>query len=634
MFDFVRNRKRIVQVVLILIIIPFALWGVESYRMSGNTAEVAEVDGTAITQREFEEALREEQERLREALRGQVDASMLGSAQLRQAVLEQLVQQRLLLTRARALGFAVPDAQLVDLIKNIETFHKDGQFSQERYEFLLRQRGLTPVVFEERVRQEVMIRQLGDPFSGFDFVTKPIVERIIRIAEQKREVSQYTLSTEQYLSRVSVDEAAAKGYYDSHAGEFRVPEQVKVDYLVLSPDTLEAKVQVSEDEIKAYYESHKAEFGAPEERAASHILVKVGAGASSEERAAARKKAESILAQAQKDPGRFAELARKYSDDPGSAGKGGDLGLFQRGTMVKSFDDAVFSMKPGEIRGPVESEFGYHVIKLNEIKESTVRPLAEVKQAIEREVRRQKASRRLSEVAEQFSNLVYEQSESLKPAAEALGLQVETSGWIGRNGMGAPFPVNERLLEAMFSDDAIKEHRNTEAIEVRPNTLVAVRVVEHKPAATRPFEEVRQEIVQRLKRERAAEMAAKEGQALLAKLTQGEAVDLPWSRPITVSRQQPHGLPQDAVRDVFRVPAGQLPAYVGVQMPEGGFALYRVSKVIDIGEIDAPKRQAWAQQLSQLLAQEEYKAFLESVRSQAKVKINREWLQAGTEPRG
>ncbi|PZP57356.1 MAG: hypothetical protein DI596_09345 [Azospira oryzae] len=340
------------------------------------------------------------------------------------------------------------------------------------------------------------------------------------------------------------------------------------------------------------------------------------------------------MAQAQKDPGRFAELARKYSDDPGSAGKGGDLGLFQRGTMVKSFDDAVFSMKPGEIRGPVESEFGYHVIKLNEIKESTVRPLAEVKQAIELEVRRQKASRRLSEVAEQFSNLVYEQSESLKPAAEALGLQVETSGWIGRNGMGAPFPVNERLLEAMFSDDAIKEHRNTEAIEVRPNTLVAVRVVEHKPAATRPFEEVRQEIVQRLKRERAAEMAAKEGQALLAKLTQGEAVDLPWSRPITVSRQQPHGLPQDAVRDVFRVPAGQLPAYVGVQMPEGGFALYRVSKVIDIGEIDAPKRQAWAQQLSQLLAQEEYKAFFESVRSQAKVKINREWLQAGTEPRG
>ncbi|GIX26269.1 MAG: peptidylprolyl isomerase [Burkholderiales bacterium] len=632
MFDFVRNRKRIVQIILALIIIPFALWGVESYRTSGETGAVAEVDGDPITRREFEETLREQQARLREALGGQVDASVLASPQVRQAVLDQLVEQRLLLAHARGLGIAVPDAQLAGVIQEIEAFHQDGRFSRERYEFLLRQRGLTPIAFEERVRQELMLRQLAEPFTGAGFVTRPLVERLARLAEQKREVSQYAVSPEQYLSKVSVEEAEAKRYYEAHGEAFRLPEQVKVEYVVLSPDTLGAGVQVSEEEIGAYYEAHKAEFGTPEERAASHILVKLDADAGAEERAAARRKAEDLLAQAQKAPERFAELAKKHSDDPGSRDQGGALGLFQRGTMVKSFDEAVFGMKPGEIRGPVETQFGYHVIKLDEIKAGTVRPLAEVRSAIEQELKRQKAGRRLAEVAEQFSNLVYEQGESLRPAAQALGLEVQVSGWIGRDGTGAPFPANDRLLEAMFSAQAIKERRNTEAIEVRPNTLVAVRVVEHKPAADRPFADVKDEIMERLRRERAAEAAKRQGQALLERLAKGEAVELSWSPPVTVSRQEPRGLPLAALRDVFRVAPERLPAYVGGEAPDGGFVLYRVSKVIDATEIDASRRQAWAAQLSQLLAQEEYKAFLESVRSRAEIKVNRALVRGEGQP--
>ncbi len=627
MFDFVRNRKRIVQIILALIIIPFALWGVESYRMSGRTEPVAEVNGEPITRQEFEETLRERQAQLREALGGQVDASVLASPQVRQAVLDQLVEQRLLLAHARELGIVVPDAQLAGVIREIEAFHQDGRFSQERYEFLLRQRGLTPIGFEERVREELMLRQLAEPFTRAGFATRPLVERLARLAEQKREVSLYTISPEQYLSRVSVEDAEAKRYYESHKEEFRLPEQVKVEYVVLSPDTLKARVQVSEEEIKAYYESHKAEFGTPEERAASHILVKLGANAGAEERAAARRKAEDLLAQAQKAPERFAELAKKHSDDPGSRDQGGALGLFQRGTMVKSFDEAVFGMKPGEIRGPVETEFGYHVIKLDEIKAGTLRPLAEVRDAIEQELKRQKAGRRLAEVAEQFSNLVYEQSESLKPAAQALGLEVQVSGWIARDGTGAPFPANDRLLEAMFSPQAIKERRNIEAIEVRPNTLVAVRVVEHKAAAERPFTEVQEEIIQRLKRERAAQAAKQQGQALLERLAKGEAVELPWSPPVTVSRQEPRGLPPAALRDVFRVAPERLPAYVGGEAPDGGFVLYRVSKVMDATEVDVSRRQAWAAQLGELLAQEEYKAFLESVRRRAEIKVNQALIQ-------
>jgi peptidyl-prolyl cis-trans isomerase D len=624
MFDYVRNSKILVQVILGLIIAAFALWGVESYRAGGPAAGVAEVNGSRISQRDFDEALRRQQDQLRQVL-GSADPAVLDNSRLRREVLDGLIQQRLLGERASSLGFAVSDAQLADVIRGIEAFRRDGKFSQEQYERLLRQQGMTPVTFEERLRQDLKVRQLTEPFSAYDFVTRPQVDHLISVLEQKREISRATISNESFLDKVSADDAQALAYYEKRTDEFRVPEQVRVDYLVLSADALAAKIDISDEALKTYFDSHRNEFGAPEERSASHILIAVPAGAGDEARAKAREQAEDLASRAKQDPARFAELAKANSQDPGSAANGGDLGSFRRGVMVKPFDEAVFAMDQGEVRGPVESEFGYHIIKLNAIKPTTVPTFDQVRGEVLQAVRKQRAARRMAEAAENFLNLVYEQSDSLKPAADALGLAVQSSGWITRTGENAPFPVNPRLLDALFADSAVKDKRNTEAIEVAPNTLVSARVTDYRPASRKPFDEVKRQIVARIKREEAAALAAKEGQALLEKLRKGEAVSLTWTGPSLVSRQEAAGVPAPALRGIFQADKGSLPAYVGADGPTG-YTLYRVSGIVDAAPADEAKRAAYGGQVSRMLAQEEYAAYLEAVRSNAKIEVNQKAL--------
>lgn len=620
MFDFVRNSKLLVQIILGLIIAAFALWGVESYRAGGPAVGVAEVNGSSISQREFDDALRRQQDQLRQVL-GAGGPEVLDSPQLRRSVLESLIRQRLLAEQAARLGFRVTDQELAEVIRGIEAFQRDGRFSQERYEQLLRGQGMTPVMFEEQLRQDLQVRQLADPFSAFEFVVQPQVDGLIRVLEQKREVSRTTVELERFLDKVSVDDAKALAWYEGRPEEFRVPEQVRVDYLVLSGDTLASRIDVAEDELKAYFESHRNEFGAPEERSASHILIAVPAGAGEDERAGARARAEELAAQAKKEPARFAELAKAHSQDPGSAAAGGTLGSFRRGVMVKAFDDAVFAMAEGEIRGPVQSDFGYHVIRLDGIRPETVPGFEAAREDVLQAVRRQKAGKRLAEAAETFSNLVYEQPQSLQPAADALGLPLGTSGWIARNGENAPFPVNPRLLQALFGEESIRERRNTEAVEVAPNTLVAARVTGHQPASRKPFDEVRRQVVARIKREEAAALAAKEGAALVARLEAGEKAGVDWVGPSLVSRQEAAGVPAAALRAIFQADRAALPAYVGADGPTG-YTIYRVSGVVDADPADEARQAAYRGELTRLLAQEEYAAYLESVRSGAKIEVN------------
>lgn len=625
MFDLVHKYRIVVQIILVGIMITFAFWGVESYRLSQGPGEVAAVEGHKISISEFDQALREQQDRLRRALGGSVDAELLNSSQVRQSVLDGLVQRRLLASEAGRLRFAVSDPHLAEFIGGIEAFQQDGKFSNTRYQFVLQQQNMTPSGFEERARQELMVQQLAQPFSHFDFVPNAVVDRFIRLAEQKREVSQVEITPDRFLSRVQLDEAAVKAYYDSHVKDFHLPEQARVEYLMLTPDTLGSRVAVSDDEVRAFYESHAAEYGVPEERSASHILIAVPKDAPAAQRSAALDSAKGLLQKlAQAPPDRFADLARQHSQDPGSAGQGGDLGYFRRGTMVGPFEDAVFGMKPGEVRGPVETDFGYHIIKLTGVKPGTRQSLEQVRDAIVKEIRREKAGRKFAEAAENFSNLVYEQSGSLQPAAEALGLTPQQSAWITRTGANAPFPVNPRFLDALFSEDVIKNQRNTEAIEVASGTLVSARLIEHKPAAARPLEEVRAEIVRRATRERAAEMALKEGRELLARLARGEPVRLDWSAPLLVGLQDPQGLSPAAVREAFKADTGKLPAYAGADGARGGFVLLRVTAVREAEGIDEVKRQGYVTQLTQVMGQEEYNAYLAGLRKQAEIRVNAE----------
>jgi peptidyl-prolyl cis-trans isomerase D len=418
-----------------------------------------------------------------------------------------------------------------------------------------------------------------------------------------------------------VDDASVKKYYEQNTAEFQVQEQAKVEYVQFSVDSLLANTQVSKEEARQYYDEHQNEFGTPEERQASHILITLKAGASQAEQDAAKARAESLLHQAEQNPGKFAELAKKNSQDPGSAANGGDLGFFGRGMMVKPFEDATFALKVGEISGLVKSDFGYHIIKLVAIKPSRVLSFDEAREGIVNKLRQQKAAEKFAELADKFSNIVYEQSDTLKPAAELVGAKIERSGWLLK-GVATAEPWTAKMLQAVFSDEVVKNKRNTSAIEVKPDTLVAARMLEYKPASVRVFGEVQESIRQKLMREQGQDLAVKQGQSDLAQLLGGGKPALKWGAVQTVTRAQHGSLDTGLVRQIFQADAAKLPQYVGAVDPQNGYMLVRIDAVKDGGAIDDAKRARYAQQLRQLTGDEMFSAYLSDARQRATIKLN------------
>ena len=345
MFDFVNRKKRIVQVIMGLAVLPFLFWGVESYRNTGQEGYVAIVDGEEIPRREYEQALRDHQERIRAMMGANFDSAMLDSFEIRNSVLERLIQQRLLQREAVNNGFIVLDSQLVKTIREIPAFQKDSKFSKQQYEELLKAQGLTPKVFESRVRQELLLQQLLDGYSEYGFAPKAVAERVKYLSEVKREINQYQIDPEQFIAQVIPDEESITAYYEKQKADFDLPEQVRVEYVVLSLDAVAKNETVSGEAVNAYFSEHKDEFSQPEERKASHILISLTPDASEEDKQTARGKAQQILEQIQRDPEQFTQLAQEHSNDPGSAPQGGDLGFFGRGAMVKPFEDKIFSMQ-------------------------------------------------------------------------------------------------------------------------------------------------------------------------------------------------------------------------------------------------------------------------------------------------
>lgn len=625
MFDAVRNNKKIVQIFLALITLPFAFFGVESYvRSVGAGDDVAKIGDTKITQQQFQQALREQQEKLRAQLGGQLDPKLLDTPEARSAILDDLINQRLLLQEASKRSLLVGDDVIRSTIASIDAFKVDGKFSVERYETALRGQGMTSAGFEAQLRQDLTLQQLAGAIGRSGVTAQAVAERVLALQTQKREVAEFRFSADNYLDKIKLADGEVRKFYDENSKQFAVPEQAKAEYVVLSMETIGAQLAVSDAEIKSWYDEHKDKFLQPEERRASHILI----GSEKIGKDKARAKAEEVLKEVQKTPAAFADLAKKNSDDPGSAAKGGDLGFFGRGMMVKPFEDVAFKQKEGEISGIVESDFGFHIIKLTGIHAGKERPLAEVRGEIEAELKKSAAGRKFAEAVEAFSNIVYEQSDSLKPAAEKFKLPIKQSEWLGRQANPAAGPLaNEKLLSALFSEDSIKNKRNTEAVEVAPNTLVAARVVEYKAASLQSFDSVKANIENLLKHREAQALASKDGEARLAALKGGED-KLAWGGAKNVSRMDARLIPPPAVPAVFKADVSKLPAYTGVELPGVGYSLFKISK-LDAGEkLDDARRQNMLRQIASLEAQEEIQSYLTALRGRYKVDINKAALEA------
>lgn len=624
MFDIFRNNKRIVQIVLAIIILPFALWGVDSYVSGGGTAnEVANVGKTPITQDEFQRSLNEQQERLRPQVGNNL--ALLESPEFRRGVLQELINQRLLLLHANQARMGISNEVLSGFIVSLPALQVDGKFSRERYEQLVAGQNMSVEQFEAMLRRDLLTQQVTLPVANAAVAGTLPADRWLVAQLEERQISEASLRAEQFMSAGKPDDAAIKRYYEENRARFEQPEQVRVEYLVLSQQQLIDSAKITEADIKAAYEANSSRYRKPEQRRASHILIRADKGAPAADIKAAEEKAAQVLAQLKANPADFAKLAKQHSQDPGSAANGGDLGFFGRGMMVKPFEEATYALQENQISEVVRSDFGFHIIKLTGVRPEQAQKIEEVRAEIEAELKRQAGSRQYVEAAEGFSNLVYEQSDSLKPAAEKYGLTVQASDWMAKNGQLPPPFTNAKLVQAVFSEDAVKHKRNTEAVETGSNTLVSARVVEHKPAEVTPLDQVAVVIGKALERDAALAKAESAGLAEIDKLNRGEKSTLNWGASRMVSRLHAPNLNQEAGMAIFGADAKKLPAYVGVKSPTG-YTLYRIDKVKAFdpavaGEA-APRADALRQQYNEVLAREDLINWLAALRQQHGVKIN------------
>lgn len=621
MFDFVHEKKRLVQIVLALIILPFAFWGVDSYRHSGETTAPATVNNVKITTQDLDEGVRNQQNQFRQMFGENFDPEMFNTPEMKRAVLDRLVEAQLLVQGAQKAGLRVSDEALGSVIGSVDAFKVNGTFDKQRYEEALANKGLSPAMFEMRLRDDMLSQQMQQDFLQNGYASRTVAENVLRLNEQLRTIAVIELLPQAFMAQTKVDAVAIKTYYDSHKKDFELPEKVRAEYVVLSAADLQNRQTVSDTDISQYYKAHENEYGTPEQRQAAHILISASSTAPQAEQDAAKKQATELLQQLRQSPEKFADLARKHSQDPGSAASGGDLGSFGRGMMVKPFEDAVFAMKPGEISDLVKTDFGYHIIKLVAIQPSKALPLAAVRGDIENLLRQQKANEAFAELAEKFSNIAYEQSDTLKPAAELASLKVQQTDWINKGS--TPGGIwNAKLLEAIFSEDAVKNQRNTAAIEVTPNVLVAARVLAHEAASVRPLEDVQGDIQSRMKEIQASELAVKQGEQMLADIQAGKLAKSSWSEAKPISRNRIQPLDAALARKVFQADAAALPVYLGGKIEGRGYLLVRVDKVTDVGAVQDSDLIRYQQQLRRVVGEEMFRAYLEDAKADADIKVN------------
>lgn len=625
MFEFIRTHKRLMQIFLMLLIVPsFVLVGVSSYQSGDATTGVATVDGRKITQQEWEEAQRQQIDRYRQQMGDQFDQKMFDTPEARQAVLDNLVAERALEAEIKRSHLTVNDATLAQTIAGIDAFKKpDGSFDMEQYKAVLAAQGMSPAMFDARMRRDMAMQQLNNAVQASAFVPRTVSKRLSDVNDQEREVQELVFPVSDFIAQVKVTDDMVKAYYDKNAALFAVPERAKVEYVVLDAAAVESQVAVSDAEVSDFYNKNQKRFGSPERRTASHILINAPKSASAADKAAAKQKAEAILAEVRAAPANFAAIAKAKSQDPGSAEMGGDLGVVEKGAFVPSVEDAIAKLKQGEISGLVESEFGYHIITVTSVVPAATKTLDEVKGEVTAELKKAKMSKKFSELAEVFNDTVYEQSDSLKPVADKLKLTVQTVDNLARTPSpalaDAPYN-NAKFLQAVFSDDSLKNKRNTEAVEVAPSTLVAGRVVEFKPATKRPLAEVDAAIRQRVTVEEAIKLARKAGEAKLAAAkASGDAAG--FGAPVVLSRTKQPTINPTAALAVLKADVSKLPAYVGVEVPGSGYGVYRIGKVSMPAAPDAARRAAEAEQIAGVVGQQEMYGFIEALKQKAKAKI-------------
>ena len=626
MFDFFRKHTWLLQVVLGLVIVAFVGTGVyQSYgsMSSDDNATVARVDGRKVTRSEWEFAQREQIERVRRQMPN-VDPKLFDTPEAKRLSLDAVVRERVTLAAADKLHLVVTDDRLQRLFATDPQLaflrNPNGSVNKDA----LAAQGMSSELFAQKLRQDLSQRQVFQGVNATVIAPLAATSAALDAMFQQREVQVQRFATKDSIDKVTPTDAEIETFYKdpANAAQFLAPEAASIEYVVLDLPTLKKGITVADKDLRDYYTANEKRYTALEERRASHILVKVDASASAADRAKAKTKAEALLADVKKNPASFADAARKNSDDPGSAEKGGDLDFFGRGGLAaKPLEDAAFALKPDEIGPLVESEFGYHVVKLAAVRGGDKRSFESVRAEIEAEVQTQLAQKRFSEAAVEFTNMVYEQPDSLKPAANKFKLELRTAQNVRRTAAPGVTGAlaNPKFLDALFGTETVRNKRNTEAVEIAPSTMVSGRIVKYEAAHQLPLADVKARVRERLVTLQAAALARKQGEARLAALR--AAPDTAMTEPtVTVSRAQPREFSGPTMDALLKAPATKLPAFVGIDLGDQGYAVARISKVLgrDPVAADATRGQA---QYGQAWAGAEEQAYYAALKARFKVEI-------------
>ena len=589
MFDLVRKHTKILMFVMFLLIIPsFVLFGIDGYnRFQDKGAAVARVSGHDISQGDWDGAHKMDVDRIR-ASNPSVDAKLLDSAEARYVTLERLVRERVLSEAADSLKLQTGDARLAAELQQNPTIASlrlpDGKLDMERYRQLAASQGLTPEGFEARVRRDLSTRQVEVGIIGTGFAAKQQADVSLDAYFGKREIQYARFAPADFAPKVTPTDAELEAFYKDNQTLFKASEAANIEYVVLDLDAIKKSIAINEADLKSYYDQNIARLSGNPERRASHILINAPKTAPAADREKAKARAQELLAEVKKAPDSFADVAKKNSQDPGSAPAGGDLDFFARGAMVKPFEDAAFALKKGDISDVVESDFGYHIIKLTDIKEPKQKTFEELRTGIESDLKTQQAKAKFAETAEAFTNGAYEQSDSLKPVADKLKLEIKTASNLVRQPDGTKPPgvgvlTHPKLLTAIFSPDSVEKKRNTEAVETGPNQLAAARITQYTAARTLPFADVRTSVREKLVAQRSIELAKKEGaDKLAAWKASPAAAALPAA--VVVSRDQPQNVPQQVLEAALRADTAALPAMMGIDLGAQGYAVIKVNAAV------------------------------------------------------
>lgn len=633
MLQAIRDKAQgwIAWAIVILISIPFALWGIQEYLGVGGEPEAAVVEGVPITERMLDQRARDVRASMRASLGDAYSPELFDEVALKQQVRDAMIEEMVMANRAHGWNMQTSDLQARSFINSIPAFKREGRFDQQTYEATVRNRGMSVAGFEQDVRQDLVLSQLRSGVTDSAFVTEYALRERVRLQNQQRSLAYLRIPATQYRDRIEVSEDDLRAFYDENTALYATPERVKLNYLLLDAAGLSGFIEVTEEALESYFIDHRAEFVGREERAMRHILISTSPGADAAELAEAASRAIALRDQIAANAD-FAELAKANSDDPGSAQNGGDLGWVERGVMVPAFEEAAFSLSVGEVSEPVKTDFGYHLIQVTDIRGASQAEFADVRDEVESAYRRFEAESLYFDYAERLAESAYENASSLMPAAEALGLEIQTTDWFVRDGELPGVLSSPKVKNSAFADDVLIEGHNSELIEIDSQTAVVIRIAEHEPAGTRPFDANRAAIEEDFLRRESSKLAEAEGEQLIERLKSGEeslnavAGARGWqSDQVDNVGMTDAALPPEVSARAFSMPAptGEGPRFTGVLANDGDYFVVELQRVEggDLASLDEAERDALQRRLEGQIASEQLGYFNSSLRSDAKIEL-------------